>query len=122
MEEFVCAMYGKPKLKDVNLAQFELFQEKHTPKDKETLLTYDGADLSLLPPDRACLRLHTARANRQAYSWKHAHQAEQNLPSPVCAGWIVKDGHLKCDWTPSKIFPQEVVDILVPRQVQQSKH
>ena len=55
-EEYVCALYGKPKVKDVNEARSKIFGEKYKKKKKVV-------ELSLLPPCKENLKYHLVRSN-----------------------------------------------------------
>ena len=55
-EEYVCALYGKPKLKSVNDARCEIFWDRYEKKKKIV-------ELCMLPPCSANLRFHLKRSN-----------------------------------------------------------
>lgn len=57
LEAFVCSLYGKANLTDVNEACYKLFCAK-------------GCSTSLLPPCRDALQLHAKCANYQAAVWR----------------------------------------------------
>ena len=44
-------------------------------------------DLSLLPPCKSVLRLHSKRANAVAYLWRNASNPTINIPSLTENGW-----------------------------------
>ena len=55
-EEYVCALYGKPKIKIVNEARAKIFWDKYKKSKKVT-------ELCLLPPCQNNLRYHLQRSN-----------------------------------------------------------
>ena len=58
-ESYVCALYGKPKFKNVNEARAKIFWDKYNKKKRII-------ELSLLPPCKTNLHLHVKRANHVA--------------------------------------------------------
>ena len=113
LEQFACCMYGKERYTDVNKLRYDLFTQKYQAKAGNVLTSYDGIDLSLLPPCRASLRMHIKRANYQALVWNTAHDNFPDIPSPFGHGWT-KDEHgsLEYQWTEGDILPQELADIV----------
>ena len=106
-------MYGKPKYTDVNKLRYDLFAQKYQGRSGQLLSSYDGVDLSLLPPCRKSLEMHIRRVNYQAYIWLHADQRYPDVPSPVGHGWkLAEDNTIENEWTSRYIFPQELVDIM----------
>ena len=90
-----------------------MFSQKHQGTSGQVLSSFDGIDLSLLPPCRASLEMHTRRANYQAFIWCHAHEQFPNVPSPEGHGWkIDEEGSVDYEWTHGFIVPQELIDIL----------
>lgn len=72
-EGFVCKMYGKRKLLEVNECQYISFYAKQ------------GWSQSL-PPCQVALRNHTMGANYQAAIWRQALDANPQIPSPESHG------------------------------------
>ena len=69
--------------------------------------------MSLLPPCVSSLRLHSLRANYQAFIWKNSHVGYTDLPMPEGNGWTKNEMGLLCvDWTSGDIMPQQLVDVL----------
>ena len=66
-EEYVCALYGLKKIREVNAARFELF--------KHRLHSSGVIDLSVIPPCQSVLLLHLHRAALTAFYWKNAKTA-----------------------------------------------
>ena len=116
MESFVCCLYGRPKYSDVNKLRYDLCLEKfQTGGGSGPLSGSSGTDLSLLPPCKASLKLHTERANYQTLIWKQANKSNPDIPSPVGRGWKEDESGLQIQWTEGDILPTELVDILCER-------
>ena len=71
VEEFVCAIYGQKKVKEVNNARFEMF--------KQRLNSSGVIDLSIVPPCKSVLLLHLQRSALVANIWKQAKTARTQL-------------------------------------------
>ena len=113
IEQFVCCLYGRPKYTSVDKLRYDLCLEKfQTGGGSGPLSACDGTDLSLLPPCKTSLRLHTERANYQTLIWKNAHIQTPDIPSPVGKGWQEDESGLQIQWTEGDILPGELVDIL----------
>ena len=114
LEQFVCAMFGKPRFNNVNTLRFKLFQSRYDVKDAAKCFQIpDGLDLCFIPPCRSSLEMHAKRVNYVSYMWKHAHIPYLQLPSPIGLGWTqVADGTLNIQWTKGDLLPQQLVDIL----------
>ena len=85
LEAFVCAMYGRPTVRDVNELPYKLFCAK-------------GSSSPQLPPCRDALLLHARRANYQAAVWRLALEPRPHIPSPDSHGWKVEEGKLSIHW------------------------
>ena len=48
----------------------------------------------MLPPTSDCLLQHLKRSNYQAFVWRHALEAMQDLESPEGHGWVRDEKHL----------------------------
>ncbi|KXJ07034.1 hypothetical protein AC249_AIPGENE18228, partial [Exaiptasia diaphana] len=82
-ESSICSLYGTAKKtpKTSDEARYLLFCQK----TKNNLM---------LPPTSDSLKQHISRANFQAYVWRRALVAMQDLPSPVGYGWKLEDDEL----------------------------
>ena len=81
----------------------------------EVLTSYNGVDISLLPPCRENLKMHVRRANinYQALIWKKADQATPSILGPDGHGWNTNvEGGLEICWTNANLMPQELADII----------
>ena len=101
LEKFVCKLYGYNE-RDVNKVRKKIFDKKCK---QEGILT----DLSVMPPRKSVLRLHTQRANYVAKIWKSSLENEANCPDITRHGWN-EDGSIK--WVES-IFPEDIEEILL---------
>ena len=105
-------MYGS-KLGDINSLRYEKFIDRFSAKPGEVLTSYNGVDVSLLPPCRESLKMHMRRANYQVPTWKKADQATPIIPGPDRRGWNTNiKGELEISWTNSDLMPQELADII----------
>ena len=98
-EEYVCAMYGLKKVRDVYTARFELF--------KRRLHSSGVIDLSVIPPCKSVLLLHLRRSALTAYLWKQSKNAIVTNPGIDKYGWF-PDGEI--EWT-LDVYPVEIQDI-----------
>ena len=101
LERFVCSLYGKNRLEDVNNARSSIFWQRYNKSKKIT-------ELCMLPPCHGNLMLHLKRANYVAYIFKHANQLILNLDTPENHGW---EGN-STQWM-TEYFPSNINDILV---------
>jgi hypothetical protein len=79
LEEYVCNLYGV-KSRNVNEVRFKLFHQKYSRCNKIM-------DLSVLPPCRQVLFLHSSRANTVAYLWKSSNRPVVNARDVIGTGW-----------------------------------
>ena len=86
LEHFVCCMYGKPKYTRVNKLRYDLFMQKFCLKSGYVLSSFDGIDISFLPPYQDSLHMHIQRANYQAWIWNSFLERYLEIPSPVGHG------------------------------------
>jgi len=109
------SMYGKPSSSNVNDVRYEIFKSRFDlrPSTKSLVVaTHSDVDLSLIPPCRSSLRKHCQCVNYQAFVWRSAHVAHQQLPSPVGCVWRSSStGYIIVDWMEESL-PQTLVEIL----------
>ena len=90
---------------DVNKLRYDMFAQKYQGKSGQLLSSYDGVDLSLLPPSRGSLQMHIKKATYQAYIWLHADQPYPDVPSPEGHGWkLADDNSIDYEWTSGCFF------------------
>jgi len=88
VKQYVCAMYCKANYTNVNELRYDIFKTRYQPNtSSKHLAVGDRIDLSLLPPCRSSLEMHTLRANYVAYTWKQANVTHPDIPSPLGLGW-----------------------------------
>ena len=105
-------MYGS-NLGEINSLRYEKFIERFSAKPGEVLTSYNGVDVSLLPPCQESLKMHVRRANYQALTWKKADHTKPIIPGPDGHGWNTNiKGELEICWTNSNLRPQELADII----------
>ena len=105
-------MYGR-KLGDINSLRYEKFIQRFSTKPGEVLTSYNGVDMSLLPPCQESLKMHVRRENYQSLIWKKADEATPSIPGPDGHGWNTNvEGELEICWTNSNLIPQELADII----------
>ena len=102
LEEYICSLFGKNKMKDVNLLLYEIFQNVYEKKGKII-------DLSLLPPCRESLVLQSERCNHVAKIWRSCLKGDMQHEDISNHGWTV-DGEI--DWV-KESFPDDIQAILV---------
>ena len=104
-EEFVCSLYGQPKLRDVNEARYKIFCSK-------------GCSTSQLPPCRDALQLYVKQSNYQAAVWRSALFGQPSLPSPHGHGWLVdavaadRDPAVSIEWIRELTAPQQLLELI----------
>ena len=101
LEEFTAFLYGV-RSKSINEARWKLFDKKHKKHNKIT-------DLSLLPPCKSVLRLHSKRANAVAYLWRNASNPTLEFPSFTENGWTITGD---IEWI-EEAFPTEVEEMIM---------
>ena len=98
-------LHGAFKMKSmkkyVNYVRHQLFECTYSSKDKII-------DLSLLPPCRSSVRLHSLRANAVAKIWNDADQRTVHLPDLT----LLWNEDFRIRWFDDAV-PQNVIDILM---------
>ena len=108
-ESYVCALYGKMKLRTVNEARAKIFWEKYN-KSKKVI------ELSMLPPCKANLIFHVQRSNYVAYLMRST-VLKPNVEHFTDHGWS-EDG--KAIWC-KDYLPDEMADVLYDDAVESKK-
>ena len=119
LELFTCRLYGGMAVTDINKLRFQKFQDRFSSSQTDLLNSYNGVDMSLLPPCQDSLTMHIQRANFQALIWNSADVAAPNLPSADGHGWQSEAGKLQIKWTGGFLMPQELADILMDQPEQE---
>ena len=111
LEEFTCAVYGKPRFSEVDDLRYSILKGKCNEDGR--LDPANNIDIGTLPPCRKSLRQHIKRANYQTCIWKRAHVSDPIIPTPTEGhGWVLIDSKMEPLWTEEDILPQELADIL----------
>lgn len=110
LEAFVCALYGKHNLSDVNEARLAIFQQSYAPKSNTGPLDkLRGVNPSLLPPCKATLAQKIKRTNYVVALWKSACTSTGKPPfGPVGHGWTLDGSRYKVLWYEGRYIPAEV--------------
>ena len=113
LSEFTCALYGKPRMANVNEVRYCRVVEVCGSNEDESLRQPKTFDTSSIPPSQGSLNEHSKRANFQAAIWKRAHLPVYDVPVPTDGhGWEVSEGTMEPKWNSTDILPQNIVDLL----------
>ena len=111
LDEFTCAMYGKPKVSSVNDLRLQMLQQRCS--DDGKLDASLNIDIARLPPCLQCLEKHIRRVNFQVAIWRRAHVAEYDVPDPTNGhGWILQNGLIQPLWTSGDVLPIQLEPVL----------
>eukprot|EP00794_Sanderia_malayensis_P020891 gene20891-22942_t len=99
LSKFVCHLYGFEDCTDVNDVHYQLFKK-------------GKYDEELLRPKNDSLEPHMKRANYQCYIWRHAEQAQMNLPRFSQYGWGLDDGNMSCHWRNLPPAPDSILEFI----------
>jgi len=117
LEHFVCCLYGYQSYTDINKLRYDIFRQRFSPRPGQTLSSYDGVDISLLPICKSTLLMHIKRANYQAFTWNCADHAKPQVPTPENHGWkFDESGRLVIDWMMDSPLPDELLDIVADQE------
>ena len=109
LQKFVCAMYNKPIVNDVNEARLLIFRDTFAPKNEnEPMAKTKGTDPSHLPPCHSVLIQKIYRTNFVSYIWKKANVGFLNLLLPQNNGWQLKDNLYSINWYEGSQVPESV--------------
>ena len=110
LEAFTCAIYGKPRAKDINEARYQKLNEICSNK---SLKAMKNVDLSSLPPCKKTLDKHINRVLYTVCILKKSHLQNPLIPDPEFYGWIKVDGILKPHWFDGEELPLQLKDVEV---------
>lgn len=121
LEQFVCFMYGFPRIKHVNEVRSIMLQ-KMVGEGKE-LNASSKVDMAKLPPCRDSLIPHVLRVNFRVCQWKMAQSAMIEVPPATENGWMYgESGTLEPVWTVGEMLPSSVEDIVEDTVADLSDH
>ena len=113
IEHFVCSMYGRAKITNVNEARLALFQQNYAPQSAhEPLEKIKGSNPSCIPPCRKVLVEKVRRANLVASIWKNATRPNPSNIKPEENGWLLIEGKYYINWFNGDMVPQQVWQVL----------
>ena len=98
-QKFVCALYGRGNVKEVNEVRYHVFCSKNLQSHQ-------------LPLVKDSLVKHLLRVNYQARIWKLVLEPQPIVPPPQGNGWPLHDGELCIDWFESLPAPLAVLELL----------
>lgn len=110
LEEFVCFLYGFPRVKEVNTVRALML--KKMVGEGGTIKRSSKVDLSKLPPCKKSLVPHIKRANYRAAQWKRSDVPIQEIPSPTEHGWTRCGDFIEPVWSEGPVLPSCLEDIL----------
>ena len=110
LEAFTCAIYGKPRVKDVNMARFQKINEACSNK---SLNAMKNIDLASLPPCKKTLEKHIERVIYTVGILKHSHLPNPMIPNSENCGWEKVNGLLQPHWFDGKEMPLQLEDVEV---------
>ena len=121
IEKFVCAMYGKAHMNNVDDVRYAYFQQNYAPKRiDDPLGRIKGMNPSSMPPCKAVLRNKIMRSNYLAYTWRHAHHRNPQTAPPNEHGWTLVDGKYHMKWFDCDQIPETLTRILDSEDVPDS--
>lgn len=113
MEAFTCALYGMPKLQNINDVRFALFLQKYAPKKQnEPLDKVKGINPSSMPPCQSVLRKKILRTHFVTHIWKNATLPNPCQLKPDTYGWSLSDGNYSIQWYEGSQLPEAIINIL----------
>ena len=101
IESIVCRAYGFLNKSNINDVRYEKCCGKKFPEP------------SKIPPTKEHLHQHVRRVNYQAFLWKNALEANQEIPDADQHGWDAVDGTYKVHWMDNQTAPDEILELVV---------
>ncbi|KAG1689652.1 Protein disulfide-isomerase TMX3 [Nymphon striatum] len=99
VESYVCRIYGKKTLTEINDVRMQIFLEKYRPKNENERLSYaNKRDGSMLPPCQRVLQQKLRRVEMISKRWASSTSAHPPPEVPEESGWILKDGTYEILW------------------------
>lgn len=120
VEKFICAIYKKAKLCDVNEARFDIFMSHIKPTKKtgplDNLKKMDG---SMLPPCKSVLEFKIKRLNQVCAIWNSATLKTPSFYNPTNNGWILEDGKYAITWFEGPQMPLSLDEIVSRKPIEE---
>ncbi len=109
LEEFVCAIYGKEQLHDVNESRKDIFETICMPRDDERPLEkVKSLEPTAMPPCKTALIQHIKRANLIARMWKLANEFKPVKESSLNHGSKEDSGKTVPNWFEGSHLPDSL--------------
>jgi len=111
IEHFVCCLYGKHNMHNVDTGPYVIFQHRYAPRKQSDLLgKIKGVNPSSMPPCWSVLTKKIKRANYVVSPWKNAVRPDS---ASLCGqtnrhGWIPVDGKYTIDWFDGEQMPHNI--------------
>ena len=122
LEKFVCALYGKPHMDNVNDVRYSIFQHQYSPKNlNKPLEKLKGLNSSTLPPCKSVLINKALRCDYVAYIWRNAHLANPYVSPPECHGLKLEGNKYLVNWFDCEQVPRNVISVLETNPLQQDE-
>lgn len=115
VERFICAMYGKPNLSNINDARFDIFYDHCNPKPNQSpFKNLKNFDSAMIPPCKNVLLLKVKRMNQICSIWNNATQNEPTFYDPLENGWSFNNNKFSPIWFDGPQAPACLNDIILP--------
>ena len=112
IQKYVCAIYGKKKLSDINEVRMEIFLEKYRPKNREEQLSNaKKLEGSMMPPCWKVLLQKLRRCQLITRLWLSSVEPHPPDDLPEHFGWILMEGNYKIRWFHGETVPN-ILDIV----------
>lgn len=109
IEEYICAVYGMPKVVRVNEARLYLFRKLYAPKKNTNPLDkIKTSDPCCLPPCQIVLKQKLLRTNYITCMWKNARKEKPTEFLPIGHGWKMDKGRLTIVWYDGPSVPTNI--------------
>lgn len=113
LEGYVCKLYGKPNLKDIDKARLECFIKTYgCTSEKNPLLFKKKINAQNFPPCKSVLLQKFRRTNQIAAIWTNATKVTPTFYDPLNNGWIQKENKFDILWFDGPQTPIQLGDIL----------
>lgn len=117
IEGYVCKLYGKPNIHEVNKARLDCFIKSYgNNSEKNPLLLKKSFNAQNFPPCKEVLLQKIRRSNQISAIWKNATKTKANFNDPVNNGWVLKDNKFEILWFEGPQTPKELGDILLQQK------
>ena len=113
LEKFVCTLYGKSHMSDINDVRFASFQQYYAPRKGENPLEkITGVNPSSMAPCKSSLINKALRSNYVAYVWMHAHLPNPCDSTPEGHGWVLFNDQYHVKWFDCDQVPESITRVL----------